>query len=75
MNQHRITPFLAALACSLILSACATQQTAGGNDPERMSVPLTPHPATAANTGDDEALVLSQETQREPEFFVKAGGV
>ncbi len=72
MSQHRYTSFLATLACSLLLASCATQQSAGKSS-ERTPEPLSPPPAISLADAEDDALVLSQQDQREPEFFVKEG--
>ncbi len=61
------------VAGSMLLISCATQQTGGSGGSARTPAPLTPPPTVATSGGDDEALVLSQEVQREPEFFVKEG--
>jgi general secretion pathway protein D len=73
MSHPRLTSLLATVAGSMLLISCATQQTGGTGGSARTPAPLTPPPAVATSGSDDEALVLSQEVQREPEFFVKEG--
>ncbi|MEJ2396170.1 MAG: hypothetical protein P8Z77_15710 [Candidatus Thiodiazotropha sp.] len=73
MSHPRLTSLLATVAGSMLLISCATQQVGGTGGSTRTPAPLTPPPTVATSGGDDEALVLSQEVQREPEFFVKEG--
>ncbi|MEJ2465676.1 MAG: type II secretion system secretin GspD [Candidatus Thiodiazotropha sp.] len=73
MSHPRLTSLLATVAGSMLLISCATQQAGGTGGSTRTPAPLTPPPTVATSGGDDEALVLSQEVQREPEFFVKEG--
>ncbi|MCU7810659.1 MAG: type II secretion system secretin GspD [Candidatus Thiodiazotropha sp. (ex Notomyrtea botanica)] len=62
-----------AIVFSFIVSSCATQQ---GGKPSESSKGLgfvaAPPPAVEA-VDDQEALVLSQEVAKEPEYFVKKG--
>jgi general secretion pathway protein D len=71
MNKKYFTTGLAALL-TFLLSACATQPAVkqSGAD-QRPGYSAMPPPPVEAQ--DDEALVLSQEAQQEPEFFIKEG--
>ncbi|MEJ2590042.1 MAG: type II secretion system secretin GspD [Candidatus Thiodiazotropha sp.] len=59
-----------ALALSVLVSSCATQQGAGG---KAATPAMQPPPPETAGIGDEESLILSQESQQEPKFFVKQG--
>ncbi|MCU7846052.1 MAG: type II secretion system secretin GspD [Candidatus Thiodiazotropha sp. (ex Monitilora ramsayi)] len=62
-----------AIVLSLILSSCATQQGAKTGDESKRAGFAAAPPAVVAAADDQEALVLSQETSKEPEYFVKKG--
>ena len=62
-----------AIALSVLLTSCATQQGTAETGKGRQLAPISPPPPAAASSDDEESLVLSRENQQEPEYFVKEG--
>ncbi len=72
MNRKYITTGLATVL-TFLLSACATQQEVKQDAPAQRPGYTYKMPPPDTEVQEDEALVLSQETQQEPEYFIKEG--
>ncbi|MCU7919550.1 MAG: type II secretion system secretin GspD [Candidatus Thiodiazotropha sp. (ex Epidulcina cf. delphinae)] len=75
MRQNNLLSMLLSTGFTLMLSSCA--QHPGVDQPSGNRL-VTPYPAerppiAMANSGGEDSLVLSQQRQQEPEFFVRRG--
>ena len=74
MSMKRKIVIALSTAALTLLSGCATQQgTQAPSDAASEIAPLLPPPPSASASADSESLVLSQQSTREPEFFIKEG--
>lgn len=73
MHTKKHISSILAIALSVLLTSCATQQGTAETGKQRQIAQISAAPPAAASSDDEESLVLSRENQQEPEYFVKEG--